>query len=776
MLVEEGFERIGHETRLLERREMSGVRNTHEARACDALGDVLGLGGRGRSIVLAHEHERRHTNAREVVADVVSTEQHGVDGVAERALIEPGDALDELRDERGIRAHGHGREEERHETARERLDGTDRTRDDGECAVPRELPRGIAACVGVAERKRANAARIAHREAHPDHAAPRETGDTRALDTDCIEHLAQGIRAVPERVVPAQWLRAAVPRRVDVDEAIPVREEADLRPPHAPVAEERVPEQHILALAQHFDEEPPHAGVHEHRGSRITTPEVPVDDRDHLTRSRPSGDGVAVTTRLRVAVALAALFTLVAIGATALDHLASRRPPQPAQPLTTRRASPGQAASAPAEAATAPAGTAREEAATAPPTVLWLTGDVLLDPAFRRSGAASGDPAEAYAAMIAPVAKHWRADGESATVIVNLESPVATTRREPDSYLANAEEIFARTGHRRVPSPLNAPPSLLDALMRMGVDGVDLANNHALDQNREGLGETLDAAHASGLATLGGGRTDEEARAVRSYGAPGARVGILATFVRDAPEPADLGLAVPRLNIVDERTLDDVRHAAETNDAVVVVVHVVAELLARPTPGTRALASDLVAAGADLVVVHGPHVIAPIERVESGGRAGLVAFSVGNFVSDMGKDARPGRRASAARNARDATEDKWHDARTRSGLVVRVSLAPGTALDVSFLPTWMHNDRWLIDHGLARPPITFTVEPVAACGPPLALRSAWPPEGDAAIEAWVAEERDAAIATAGLFSEECARCTPGAQCRWRGEAHLLRAR
>lgn len=477
---------------------------------------------------------------------------------------------------------------------------------------------------------------------------------------------------------------------------------------------------------------------------------------------------VCTVSRVRAAVLMVALLASVALVATARAPLQPRAGPR----LGAADGARGGAA-APARASTPPAA---ERADPPVPTVLWLTGDVLLDPAFRRSGAASGNPAETYASMIAPVARHWRADGDAATVIVNLESPVATLRREPDAYLADAEQIFARTGHRRIPSPLNAPESLLDALARAGVDVVDLANNHALDQDRVGLGETLDAAHARGLGTIGAGRSDAEARAPRLFGHAGARIALLATFVRDRAEPPWLSATEPRLSVVDERTLDDVRYAAALGDAVVVVVHVVAELLARPTPATRVLAAELVAAGADVVVVHGPHVIAPVERVESGGRSGIVAFSIGNFISDMGKDARPGRHDAARDRALDDGDEKWRDPRTRAGLVVRIALEPGAPIEVSFLPTWMHSDRWLLDQGLARPPITFTVEPLAACGPPLTLRAAWPPEGCDAMQAWVARHRDAALATARLVSGECERCVDGARCRWRGEAHLLRAR
>lgn len=467
-------------------------------------------------------------------------------------------------------------------------------------------------------------------------------------------------------------------------------------------------------------------------------------------------------SRARTLVVVVAALLSVALLGAARAHLRSLPASEPAP---CRRVVDARAPAAPA---------ASEPAPPPIPTILWMTGDVLLDPAFRRSAGASGDPAETYASMIAPVAEHWRADGDAATVIVNLESPVATLRREPDAYLDDAEEIFARTGHRRIPSPLNAPASLLDALVFAGVDAVDLANNHALDQDRAGLGETLDAARAHGLVTLGAGRNDAEARTPQLYGEPGKRIAVLATFVRDRPEPPWLAADAPRLSIVEERTMREVRHAAEVSDAVVVIVHVVAELLARPTPATRLLANELVAEGADVVLVHGPHVIAPVERVESGGRSGLVAFSLGNFVSDMGKNAGPGRTRRSGDHVGVLGDDKWHDARTRSGLVVRLSLARGEPIDVAFLPTWMQSDRWLLDHGLARPPITFTVAPLAACGPPLELRATWPSEAYDTMQAWVAWHRDAALATARLTSPECARCVDAAPCRWRGEPRLLR--
>jgi poly-gamma-glutamate synthesis protein (capsule biosynthesis protein) len=388
-----------------------------------------------------------------------------------------------------------------------------------------------------------------------------------------------------------------------------------------------------------------------------------------------------------------------------------------------------------------------------------VAGDVLLDHALRRTAARTGDPAEAYAAMLAPVARRWRRDGERALVLVNLESPVARLRRGPHHFLARSAEIRAATGHARIPSPLNAPPTLLDGLARAGVHAVDLANNHALDQGRDGLAETLQAAATAGPRTLGAGLTRADAHAPLRIGPAGARLGVLATFLRDHDEPASLPDGVARLavtTVASTRAMEDaVRSLAADVAGVVVVVHVVAELEARPRPAHRALAARLGAAGADVILFHGPHVPGPIERITLDGREVTVAYSLGNLLSDTSRKA-----SARTRGAEPAARgDKWADPRTRAGLLARVTLRVALAgeaprVDVRFVPTWAHSDRELVADGLRAPPLTFTVEPLAACGPPLDLRPSWPAAAAARQQAFVARHRDALLTVTGLAPPE----------------------
>ena len=71
-----------------------------------------------------------------------------------------------------------------------------------------------------------------------------------------------------------------------------------------------------------------------------------------------------------------------------------------------------------------------------------------------------------------------------------------------------------------------------------------------------------------------------------------------------------------------------VRAARATSDTVVVFVHWGVELQQCPSPDQRALARQLVAAGADVVVGGHAH------RVQGAGRMGdaLVGYGLGNFV------------------------------------------------------------------------------------------------------------------------------------------------
>jgi poly-gamma-glutamate synthesis protein (capsule biosynthesis protein) len=222
----------------------------------------------------------------------------------------------------------------------------------------------------------------------------------------------------------------------------------------------------------------------------------------------------------------------------------------------------------------------------------------------------------------------------------NLESPL-TTASAP-----------ARPG----PYRLLAPPAHVAALASAGFDLLGLANNHALDAGAEGLAETLATLREAGIVAAGAGPGEAAGLAPVMLNARGLRVAVLAfNDVRDPTDgrgglaPAD-DHAWPNPDFADcppdaercpqgrawlsVRALEAVTAARAEADAVVVLVHWGVEYAAEPGVRQRAWAARLVAAGADLVLGAHPHVLQPVESLASGERAGIVTYSLGNFLFD----------------------------------------------------------------------------------------------------------------------------------------------
>ena len=71
---------------------------------------------------------------------------------------------------------------------------------------------------------------------------------------------------------------------------------------------------------------------------------------------------------------------------------------------------------------------------------------------------------------------------------------------------------------------------------------------------------------------------------------------------------------------------------------LVVSVHAGSEYVYGPNALQTRLYRSLVDAGADLVLGHHPHVLQPMEWYEGGSHAGLIVYSLGNFVFDDVED------------------------------------------------------------------------------------------------------------------------------------------
>jgi poly-gamma-glutamate capsule biosynthesis protein CapA/YwtB (metallophosphatase superfamily) len=201
-------------------------------------------------------------------------------------------------------------------------------------------------------------------------------------------------------------------------------------------------------------------------------------------------------------------------------------------------------------------------------------------------------------------------DGD--VVLGNLETTLTTARGAKCG--AASESCYA----------FRAPPSFTRGLTSAGFTVLNLANNHANDYGSEGQDATAAALHEAGLRTTG---RPGEIAVLRAAGVRVAVVGFSTyPWSQDARDLAGAQALV--------------RRAGRRADVVVVTGHLGAEgheyahvrrgrelFLAEDRGDPIAFSHAVVDAGADLVALHGPHVLRALEWY----RSRLIAYSLGNF-------------------------------------------------------------------------------------------------------------------------------------------------
>ena len=217
-------------------------------------------------------------------------------------------------------------------------------------------------------------------------------------------------------------------------------------------------------------------------------------------------------------------------------------------------------------------------------TILF-TGDVLLD-----RGVRPWIQREGTAALFQGVEQAFR---EADAVVINLECPL-TNRNTPVS------KKFVFRGE----------PEWADGLRQAGITHAALANNHTIDQGRQGLADTYHALLSAGITPLGYGLTAEEQ--------------LHPAVVRKGRTEVALfnSIPLPIENWIHQEGRPGVCQAS--------IGRLAERIRAHPDMQQRYDAHRLVQAGADAVIGHHPHVLQPCDTLSSS----FVFYSLGNFVFD----------------------------------------------------------------------------------------------------------------------------------------------
>ncbi len=202
--------------------------------------------------------------------------------------------------------------------------------------------------------------------------------------------------------------------------------------------------------------------------------------------------------------------------------------------------------------------------------------------------------------------------------VINQETPLAGSL-PPSSY-----------------PQFNTPPALAQTLCELGFDVANLANNHILDQGKDGLVQTVELLRGvDGIIPAGVYLDDWEYSHPPVVERGGIRFAFLG-FTQHTNAPRLTGADAGTIVYTDEA--DAIRRQIATAhrlaDVVVVSVHWGEENSSDPTPYQRSVAQMLAEAGADLVFGSHPHRLQPVEWLSGReGRRTLVFYSLGNFIS-----------------------------------------------------------------------------------------------------------------------------------------------
>lgn len=196
-----------------------------------------------------------------------------------------------------------------------------------------------------------------------------------------------------------------------------------------------------------------------------------------------------------------------------------------------------------------------------------------------------------------------RQELEESFLAVNLESPFG---RLPEDLDAEALSMN-----------LCAPAEAIDLLTKAEVNLATTANNHAQDcVNSEVNSDAI-------LDQAGIAHTDQQSGIIYQE-VSGRTVAFLA--LDDLSKSYDLDVI-----------LSQIQRSDQESDLVVVSVHWGQEYQTQPNQRQKDLAKQLADAGADIIWGHHPHVLQPVQWLEStkDGRETLVMYSLGNLLTDQ---------------------------------------------------------------------------------------------------------------------------------------------
>lgn len=235
---------------------------------------------------------------------------------------------------------------------------------------------------------------------------------------------------------------------------------------------------------------------------------------------------------------------------------------------------------------------------------LTFTGDVTLGSEEAKRGQATSFDTmaakEGYDYFFAKVRDFFAEDD---LTVVNLEGVLSDSNRQE-----NKKKTYRFRG----------PVEFVDILPRAGIEAANIANNHTMDFGKQGYNSTLETLTNAGLGAFGN-KT-------------------VYIFEKDGVKIAFFGLNSTAFNGNKAWAKEEIQRlkTQEGVNAVVFVIHAGQEYGKHRNKNQELFGHYAIDAGADLVIMHHPHVVQGVEIYQQR----TICYSLGNFCFGGNKTVR----------------------------------------------------------------------------------------------------------------------------------------
>ena len=226
--------------------------------------------------------------------------------------------------------------------------------------------------------------------------------------------------------------------------------------------------------------------------------------------------------------------------------------------------------------------------------------------------------------------------GKSDLTVLNLESPVtdqpyfSSRDPRPTVYHSTKDYVFS------------SDTNVIKALKQLGVDVVDVGNNHLYDLLEEGVQSTISALDAEGMYHFGGGSNEASAWAPVVITVKDQKIAFIGCTTISEPIPPNTDNDVSYVAsdavgkggaafCVDSKLRSATTRAKQDSNIVVVMIHGGFEYVREPSNNITRLTLAARDAGATLVINHHPHVVGSFLWENQA----LIAWSMGNLIFDQ---------------------------------------------------------------------------------------------------------------------------------------------